>query len=125
MGKREDDGREERWRKGAAEFLVCVRSDALRAGASPFKVWEQVASRAMSAARRVETIQGWCSEVMRGMQVPTPSRWTAAAADALVTSVWRDADLFFDILEQETGYIIAVAQLIAEERRDARKEEAK
>lgn len=110
-------------------LLDRVRRDALQAGLKPLKQYEQIQSRVRLAAATAATVEEWATTVARGLQVSSLSSSSSSALRDLVDAV-RDASVhwkitlgravarWLDMIERETGYIIALLRARAEERRE-------
>ena len=116
-----NEAQAERARTGLVEFILAVRRRYLKAYGSAvvMKHWDQIQGRVLSAARRSGTVDEWCTLVLRGLQLPT-------TLDRLgVATVWELAKTGkdvghreeLDIVERETGLLMAMARLIVENQR--------
>ena len=114
----------ERLREATAEFMGEARRDYLRTKASALTMYDTLQARMRSASGRSESPQEWCSEVLKGLRIPSPSNWTSVSIDALARAVQEVGDVpaWLDLVESESGYLVAVVRLAAEERREAREE---
>lgn len=108
---------------GLRELIVAVldamRRDALKSGLSPLKQYDQIASRMQIAARTAATVGEWATEMLRRLQIASPSNSLSSeilALDAGVRLAAQDdpqngADLvvseMMDTVIREHGYFIA------------------
>ena len=107
---------------GLRELIVAVldamRRDALKSGLSPLKQYDQIASRMQIAARTAATVGEWATDMLRRLQIASPSNSLSSeilALDAAVRVVADDssttadsvASEIMDVVVREHGYFIA------------------
>lgn len=114
----------ERLRTKTVEFILCVRAEYLRAGASPLKHWDQIQNRMLSAARRSTSADEWATTLCRGLQLPALNSASSKALIDLGATVRElgGAAEWLDMVQREYGLLMAMARLSADERRAAREE---
>lgn len=105
----------------AVEMVLELRSEYLASvnGRPSMSYWEQLQNRMRSAARSTTTASEWVTQVMRRMQIASLRK---SASRSLVELVRfcdeHDAHLdFLAMVERDNALLIALAQLIAEERK--------
>ena len=101
-----------RWqmlRRRTVVLLDSLRRDYLSAGGSPLKQYERLMTRLRGAALRCETPQALATDMMRGLQVTSPSNWTCSAVVDLCRGVEElpDPGPWLDLLTDEAGLLIA------------------
>lgn len=106
----------------AVTFLLGVRAQYLRGGASPLKAWDQIAERLRAASRRSVSVEEWATSILKGLQLSGPTSSTSSALGDLARTITTrsDTDAFLRLMEREWGAVIAGAQLEADRRRAAR-----
>lgn len=109
-----------RWqmlRRRTVVLLDNLRRDYLRADGSPLKQYERLTTRLKATALRCETVAQWATEMMRGLQVTSPSNWTSSAVVDLARGVdeLSDPGPWLDMLHDEAGLLIAYVQAGREE----------
>lgn len=112
-----------RW--ATVRVLLALRSEYLRTGANALKHWEQLQSRMRAAARMTTTPEEWVTRMQRGLQIPTTSSSLSSAMAALsdeVATLPRPS-VWLDLVEREHGYLMAMARLEAEDRKEKRQED--
>lgn len=108
-------------------MILTVRSAFLSAcdGRPPMDYWTQLQSRCRAAARQTTTASEWVSAVQRRMQI---QGFRSSDSLALVELV-RFCDehsahgAFLEMVERDHALLIALAQVVVEERKSAKKEE--
>jgi hypothetical protein len=105
------------------ESLLTLRSAYLRTGqANALKHWDILQSRARAAARTTASPEEWATKLQRDLQIPSLS---SLASSVLVELVHVVTELgarseWLDLIEREHGYLIALARLTAEKRKEER-----
>lgn len=99
--------------------LLEIRRMALRAGANPLKLWDQLSSRMRAAARTTASAAEWGTKILRDLQIAAPSKDLSHSLADLETATHGRQSEWLALVEREHGYIIACARLEAERRRDA------
>lgn len=112
----------ERLRTATVEVLLDLRAAYLAGGASPLKHWDQLHDRLRSAARTTDSPEEWHSAMLRSLQLAAANSSACSGLKRLVDLVHElDARrAWFDLLEREHGYLIALTRLDSEKRREAR-----
>jgi len=115
----EDD--REALRNLTVELLLEVRAAHLRTGqANVLRHWDQLQDRVRAAARTSTSVEGFATDLARAMRVAAPTTTHASAVRALADAV-RDrgaARQWLDLVEEEYGYLMAVARSAAETRKE-------
>jgi len=115
-----DEDMKERLRTLTVEVLLDARAAYLAGGANPLSHWDQLQARARSAARTSTCPEEWITGIRRRLalkEAPTLAGSRSARELADRVRDGRCAREWLDLVEAEHGYLIAVAQGIAEERR--------
>lgn len=111
------------------DVVLAARAQYLAGGANAIKHWPQIADRVRAAARTTEGPEAWCSKLLGDLKVQAPTKATAGAVLELAQFVRkggeRGARAWLELVQDEVMFIIAQAQLQAEERAAARAAKAK
>ena len=107
-------------REATVQWMLAARAEYLKNGASALKHWDQIQDRMRAAARMSVDVSTWCTSVARGLQLGAPSDARAKATLALKTAV-SDPMVWLELVEEEHGYLMALARMQAEERKEKRK----
>ena len=113
----------ERLRSLSVEMLLEMRAAYLStAGASPLKNWDILQSRMRSAARTSSSVEEWATDMARALRLEAPRPVYSETLRRLCDRVREHASgtAFLDLLDQEWGYLIAMARAVAEQRKEAR-----
>lgn len=103
-------------------WVLMVRAVYLATGASPLKHWDQIQERIRMAARTSETVAEWVTSVVRSLGLPAPGKECSSATVDLIAAVPAgESSVFFDHVESEYSYIMALARLESERRASERK----
>lgn len=107
-----EDARWRMLRRRTVVLLDNLRRDFLRAGGSPLKQHERLMTRLRGAALRCETPQALATDMMRGLQITSPSNWTCSAVVDLCRGVEElpAPGPWLDLLTDEAGLLIAYVQ---------------
>jgi len=117
------DEQRERLIMATRDMILEVRRMCLQRGASPLKLWDLLHDRTRAASRTCANAQELATNLMRNLQIAAPSSRLSHSMAAMAEAVRVVGDApWLDLLEREHGYVIAVARLEAERRRDGRKE---
>jgi hypothetical protein len=83
-----------------------------------------MASRMRVAARVTEGPDEWATRMMRSLQIPSPSKNTAASLLALSHQVReaRAENAWLELLDRENGLLMAMCRKISEERAATKEE---
>lgn len=100
--------------------LLDLRAAYLANGASPLRHWDQVLDRMRAATRTTSTVEEWHTTMLRGLQLGAPSSSACSRLLELVSVVAGDRAAWLDLIERESGYLLAAARLESERRRDER-----
>lgn len=117
------DAEKERLRTLTVEVLLAIRAEYLRTpGVNVLKHWEMLTTRMRGAARTTATPEEWATTLARKLLIPVLSSSASSSVVDLVHFVTehRCAPEFLDLIDREHGYLIAMARLISEKRREAR-----
>lgn len=109
------------------EVLLVMRSAYLQTGsANSMKNWEILQSRARAAARTSASPEEWATKLQRDLQVASLRSSSCQALVDLVHEVTERGcrSEWLDLLDREHGYLIALARLTAERRKEAATQEA-
>jgi hypothetical protein len=117
-----DQARRQELREATVVWILAARGEYLEAGASRLKHWDQIQSRLRAGARMASDAQTWATKVARGLLLGAPRKARAEATVALVETVGADADVWLRLVEEEHGYLMAMARLRADVRRASRAE---
>lgn len=110
-------------RLAIVRVILAVRGDYLRTpAASVLKHWDQITDRMRARAQSCGSPREWASALLRDLRIASPSDWTADAMVGLQARVDECGAprAFFDLIDRESGYLIAVARTEADSRRAAR-----
>lgn len=105
-------------REKLVHFLDAVARDAVRGGVSPIKLWPQVQSRIVVAARTTSTPQEWATKVLRGMRVDAPSQATCEHLHELVHAI-DNAAYWLDDVEREAAFLVAEVRELKARKKEA------
>lgn len=110
----------EELRNLTVKVLLEMRSAYLAAGANPLKHWEQLQTRAEVAVRTSPSVEEWVSKMQRKLGLSGPSKSISSAATILSDEVaaMKATTRWLDMVESEAGYLFALAQVEAEDRRE-------
>lgn len=115
-----DEKTKESLRNLTTLVVLDLRAAYLANGASPLKHWDQMLDRMRSATRTTSSVEEWHTAVSRGLQLGAPSSAACSTLSELVATVGPFRSEWLDLVERESGYVIALARLEAEKRRDVR-----
>lgn len=117
-----DETVKEKLRTLTVEVLLDIRAAHLASGASPLTHWTQLQTRMRSAARTTANPEEWITSVRRHLAIQDAPNLSSSRSFRGLADCVREkscAREWLDLVEAEHGYLIAVAQGIAEERRSA------
>lgn len=120
-----DEKRSDELRQATVRLVLDVRREYLMCGASPLKAWDQIGDRMRAATRQSTGPEEWATRLCRSLQLGQPSSSTShsmAALSVLLPDRRARGD-WLDLIEREHAYVIALARLEAERRRDVREAE--
>lgn len=100
--------------------LLDLRAAYLAAGASPLKHWDQILDRMRAATRTTSSVEEWHTAISRSLQLGSPSKAASSALLELVQTVGPFRGAWLDLVERESGLLMAMCRLEAERRKDAR-----
>lgn len=121
-----DDLDESALRAATVKVVDVLAKDAIFWGANPLKLWDQVATRIRSSARQSTSPQEWGSRMLRGLRVTTPSVASSQALTELAAAVGpstKIASAWLQMVERETGFLIAEVRASREEKKAQREAE--
>lgn len=110
----------ERWRELLVTVLLEVRAAYLDAGGKVLTHWDQIQDRLRGAARTSESVEQWYTALARSLQLSTLTRAGSSSVVELVEAVGMDRDAFLRMIEEEHGYLIALARVTLERRKGER-----
>lgn len=117
------DPEKERLRALTVEVLLALRAEYLRTPqANVLKHWDLLQTRMRSASRTCATPEEWATSMARRLQIGTLGVSSARCLTDLADFVREHgcAAQWLDIVERETGYLMALCRLAAEQRKEAR-----
>ena len=125
MGRLKEDELE-RLRTKTVELLLELRRAYLAHGGNAITHWDRIQNVLLSACRRCESPDEVATSMCRSLQLPALGSSGSRALIDLGAAVRElgAARAWLDVCERETGLIMAMARLSAEERRDARAADA-
>jgi hypothetical protein len=119
--------RKERLRNETVDLLLEMRA-AYLAGGSPNVLhhWDIMQSRMRIAARSTSSVEEWATSMSRALQLQAPSVSYSVSLRALADDVRevRAARDFLQLVEDEYGYLMALARGIAEQRKATKEAES-
>lgn len=123
--KRLTEDEKERLRKATVRVILSLRGLYLANGGNALKHWTQIEDRIRVAVRVCESPQEWVSKLKSDLQISQTSSSLSSEAVMLCeeVDVLNAAAQWLSLVEQELGYVMALARLEAEDRaeqRDAR-----
>lgn len=110
---------EEGLRNATVDVVDAIARDAIFWGANPIKLWTQVSTRIVAAARTSTSPQEWASRLLRSLRIENASLPCSRAIEHLVIAVGPDSDAWLTMVEREVGYLVAAVRV----RRDDAKSE--
>lgn len=118
-----DEQLKEQLRTKTVETLLAVRAVYLGTpGANMLKHWDQIQERMRAAARTTASPEEWATKLCRDLQLPALGSTHSSILKELVDCVTENScrNEWLDLLEQESGYLMALARLVAEQRKEER-----
>lgn len=116
-----DEEKREALRTRTVNVLLGLRAQYLADGGSPMKHWQQIHDRMRMAAATTASVPEWVTEMQRALQISTPNSKLSTSILELATECETIADPdFLDLIEEEHGYIMALARAEAEDRKEQR-----
>ena len=110
-------------RNKTVEVLLALRAEYLRTGqANPLKHWDMLQTRMRTASRTCATPEEWATSIARRLQIGALGKDSSRCLKVLADEV-RERDCaadWLDLTERETGYLMALCRLAAEQRKEAR-----
>lgn len=119
------DEEKERVRNLTIEHVLDVRAAYLRtSGASPLKHWDMIQSRMRAAAKTTSSVEEWATALARALHLDAPSSAYSQSLLALADYVRerKGAPEFLQMIDDEYGYVMAMARSLAERRKEAREQ---
>lgn len=112
----------ERLRTRTMQVILAMRAEYLVAGANPMRHWDQIQDRIRSAARQATDVPGWVTRVARSLGLGAPNNYRSSATIKLRSLVLEHdcSAAWLEMIEEEHGYLMALARHESEQRRDAR-----
>lgn len=102
------------------DLILRARAMHLRSPqANVLKHWDQIHDRMKGAVLRNDSVEGWATELLRELGVPSPNKYLSSAIVEL-TDIVREHDCMHEwrqMVRRESSYIMAKARLIADQRR--------
>lgn len=118
-----DEASKEELRDRTIEVLLAARREYLQTpGVNVLKHWDQIQDRLRAAARTSCGPEEWWTALLRSLRVGAASKSSSVSLAALVETVRRlgAAREWLDLLERETGFLMASARLASEQRKEKR-----
>lgn len=104
------------------QVILDARLMALRNGANPLKLWDQLQARMRAAVRTTTNAAEWATKFLRDLQIAAPSKDLSRSMAELDRLTTGKADGWLALVEREHGFLIASARIEAERRADLKKE---
>jgi hypothetical protein len=118
-----DDKQKKQLETCAVEMILAIRGAYLseQSGRPAMNYWEQIQNRCRAAARQTTTASEWVSAVQRRMQIPALRSSDSSALIELVRFCDENSahQEFLAMVERDCPLLIALTQLIVEERKKA------
>lgn len=120
--KRLTEDEKERLRKATVRVILSLRGLYLANGGNALKHWTQIEDRIRVAVRVSESPQEWVSKLKSDLQISQTSSSLSSEAVMLCEEidVLNAASQWLSLVEQELGYVMALARLEAEDRAEQR-----
>ena len=118
-----DEKKKEELRTRTVEVLLAVRAAYLGTPqANSLKHWDLLQERMRAAARTTASPEEWSTKLCRDLQLPALSKEPSRVLTDLVHYVTEHGcrNEWLDLLEAESGYLMAMCRLIAEQRKEQR-----
>jgi hypothetical protein len=110
----------EKLRHLTVELVLTLRVLHLQAGGSPLKHWSAIQDRLRAAARTCGSVEELGTKLARDLQIADLGKHGSRALTELADMV-REKGLtsqWLDLLESEHSYIMALARLTVEQRKE-------
>lgn len=108
-------------RTKTVEVLLVLRAAYLRTPqANTLKNWDLLQSRMRAAARTCVSPEEWATKIQRDLQIPALNNSASRVLTELVHAVTETGARleWLDLIEREHGYLVAMARLCAEKRKE-------
>ena len=118
-----DEAKKERLRTLTVELVLAVRIEYLRSGqANVLKHWEQLESRLRAAAATCSNPEELATRFVRGLQLVGLSKESSRVLSELADYVREQgcAIDWLELIDSESAYLMALARLQSEQRKEAR-----
>lgn len=116
-----DEEKKEALRMRTVAVVLELRAQYLADGANPLKHWQQIHDRLRMAARTSASVPEWATAMQRSLKIATPSSSLSSAILQLADEAACIPDpCWLDLIDQEHGYIMALARAESEDRREQR-----
>lgn len=118
-----DEAKKERLRTLTVELVLAVRIEYLRSGqANVLKHWEQLESRLRAAAATCSNPEELATRYVRGLQLVGLSKESSRVLSELADYVREQgcAIDWLELIDAESAYLMALARLQSEQRKEAR-----
>lgn len=100
----------DQWRAGTITVLLHLRLLAIRHGHSALAIWERLGERVRLANRQAESVEHWCSTLIRKLGVVNTHPEAARAMIELQIAVHDETGAWLQMLDDEHGFIMAAAR---------------
>jgi len=120
-----DDAKRERLRTLTTDLILQIRSEYLRSGyGNVLKHWEQLETRLRAAASTSATPEELSTKYVRSLQLVGLGKESCRVLAELADYVRENGCSidWLELIDQESTYLMALAKLQAEQRKEAREE---
>lgn len=117
-----NEEKKEALRQRTVEVILSLRAAYLQTpGCQPLRHWQQLHDRMRMSARTCESVAEWITRMQRSLGIATPGPALSRAIVQLSdeTEVIPDPE-WLDLIDKEHAYIMALARLEAEDRKEKR-----
>jgi len=118
-----NESEKEKLRTLTVETLLELRGAYLGTShCNVLKHWDQIQDRMRIAARTTSSAEEWATSVQRALRLSSPSPRLSDSIMTLANEVRerRCASEWLQLVEDEYGFLMAMARSIAEQRKEAR-----
>ena len=118
-----DETEKEKLRTLTVEHVLDVRAAYLKtAAANPLKHWDVIQARLRAAAKTSSSVEEWSTDMVRSLRLEAPSVSFSQSVRSLADYVRerKAAREFLQLVDDEYGYVMAMARSIAEQRKEAK-----
>jgi hypothetical protein len=115
------EGEKEELRTLLVEHVLDVRAAYLQtAGANALRHWDMIQARVRASAKTASSVEEWATDLARSLRLDSPSPARAQHLVTLASFVRerRAAAEFLQLIDDEWGFVLAMARGIAEQRKE-------